>query len=132
MALSRIWLASPLSHVSLKITEIGGPVFIAVDGIDGAGKTTLVRRPASKLADLKQVVTKEPTDNSEWGRALRHSASRGRMPRAREIEYFHKDRVHHLLTLIKPALAEGRFVICDRYVDSTLAFQGKSPADADK
>jgi dTMP kinase len=48
------------------------------------------------------------------------------------LEYFHKDRLNHLETEIKPALAELRLVICDRYVDSTLAFQAKSPADADK
>ena len=107
-------------------------MFIAVDGIDGAGKTTLVRRLKKSFADLDPLVTKEPTDKSEWGKALRDSAVRGRMPRDQEIEFFHKDRVHHLDTEIRPALAAGRLVICDRYVDSTLAFQGESPADAER
>jgi dTMP kinase len=107
-------------------------VFIAVDGIDGAGKTTLVRLLARHLSDLKPLVTKEPTDKSEWGRALRDSALRSRMPREREIEFFHKDRINHLSTEIKPALAAKRLVICDRYVDSTLAFQARTPAEADR
>ncbi len=109
----------------------GTRVFIVVDGIDGAGKTTLVQQLATQFAGLDPVVTKEPTDASEWGRALRSSATRGRMACDQEIEYFHKDRLHHLRTLVKPALAAQRLVICDRYVDSTLAFQGRSPADAD-
>lgn len=107
-------------------------MFIAVDGIDGAGKTTLVRRLAKQFTRLNPLVTKEPTDKSEWGRALRDSALRSRLPHAKELEYFHKDRMNHLETEIKPALAEMRLVICDRYVDSTLAFQATTPADADK
>lgn len=105
-------------------------MFIAVDGIDGAGKTTLVRRLAHTFADLDTLATKEPTNTSEWGKALRNSATRGRMPGDQEVEYFHKDRIHHLNSEIGPALTAGRLVICDRYVDSTLAFQGKSPAEA--
>jgi dTMP kinase len=54
------------------------------------------------------------------------------MPREQELEYFHKDRIHHLETEIEPALSAGRVVICDRYVDSTLAFQARTPAEADK
>jgi dTMP kinase len=48
-----------------------------------------------------------------------------------ELEYFHKDRLHHIATIIRPALERGRIVITDRYVDSTLAFQANSANEAD-
>jgi dTMP kinase len=107
-------------------------MFIAVDGIDGSGKSTLVGRIAAILAPLRPLTTKEPTDASCWGRRLRASAREGRLPRATEIEYFHKDRLHHIATVIRPALESGQIVITDRYVDSTLAFQAESVDEADR
>ena len=107
-------------------------MFIAVDGIDGSGKSTLVRGIAAVLAPLDPLTTKEPTDASFWGRRLRTSAREGRLPRSTEIEYFHKDRLHHIATVIRPALERGRIVITDRYVDSTLAFQAASADEADR
>ena len=106
-------------------------MFIAVDGIDGSGKSTLVRGIAALLEPFHPLTTKEPTNTSFWGRRLRASAREGRLPRATEIEYFHKDRIHHIVNIIKPALDSGRIVITDRYVDSTLAFQACSPEEAD-
>lgn len=106
-------------------------IFIAIDGIDGSGKTTLSGQLQQLLADYEPEITKEPTAESEWGRRLRQSAVEGRLPRETEIEFFHKDRLHHIETLIRPCLEEGRIVICDRYVDSTLAFQAEGPAEAE-
>lgn len=106
-------------------------MFLVVDGIDGAGKTTLAGQLAQCLSDTDPFVTKEPTNISPWGRRLRESAVRGRLPRDEELEFFHKDRLWHLDNVIEPALAAGRAVISDRYVDSTLAFQTNSPAEAD-
>jgi dTMP kinase len=106
-------------------------MFIAVDGIDGSGKSTLVRGIAALLEPFRPLTTKEPTDASFWGRRLRASAREGRLPRATEIEYFHKDRLQHIANVIRPALESGRIVITDRYVDSTLAFQARSPEEAD-
>lgn len=105
-------------------------LFIAVDGIDGSGKTTLVNQLADLLQPFDPIVTKEPTSSSKWGRLLRDSASSGRLPRATEIEYFHLDRIYHLEHVIIPMLKRGRAVITDRYVDSTLAFQAESPKEA--
>ncbi len=105
-------------------------MFIAVDGIDGSGKSTLVRGLAAVLGPFDPLTTKEPTDRSFWGQRLRASAHEGRLPRTTESEYFHKDRLHHIETVIKPALRQGRIVITDRYVDSTLAFQACSPEEA--
>lgn len=110
----------------------GRPMFIAVDGIDGAGKTTLVRQLEELLHPLGVVVTKEPTDESKWGQIVRAAASNGRLPRDEEITYFHKDRLHHIEAVIRPALEQGKTVISDRYVDSMLAFQADSPEQADE
>lgn len=108
------------------------PIFIAIDGIDGSGKTTLSSNLNALLADYDPELTKEPTADSEWGRRLRLSATEGRLPREVEIDYFHKDRLHHIIHCIKPRLDEGRVVICDRYVDSTLAFQARDEDEADR
>lgn len=110
----------------------GTKMFIAVDGIDGAGKTTLVGQLAEILSPLDPVITKEPTNNSRWGQSLRRTALQGRHAREKEIEYFHKDRIKHLRDVIRPALKAGRPVISDRYVDSTLAYQAETPEEADK
>lgn len=107
-------------------------MFIAVDGIDGAGKTTLVAGLAAWLAPLDPLVTKEPTDRSEWGRRIRSTAASHRLPPEEELELFRRDRAFHSREVIGPALAAGRWVLTDRYVDSTLAFQAATPADADR
>lgn len=106
-------------------------MFITIDGIDGAGKTTLANELANLLRSLNPISTKEPTDDSEWGVRLQQAASRERFDRQTEIEYFHKDRLFHIEQVIRPAIAQGRLVISDRYVDSTLAFQGETPEDAE-
>jgi dTMP kinase len=107
-------------------------MFIAVDGIDGAGKTTLVSQLVELFGPEIAVATKEPTNSSSWGQRLRASAVLGRLSRAEEIEYFHLDRQHHIETVIQPAIDAGRVVISDRYVDSTLAFQAETPAEAEQ
>ncbi len=106
-------------------------MLIVIDGIDGAGKTTLAETLAQFLVSQDPLLEKEPTENSEWGRRLKESAELGRLSRADELEYFHKDRLHHLSTVVTPALQSGRIVIMDRYVDSTLAYQSSSPEEAE-
>lgn len=105
--------------------------FIAIDGIDGAGKTTLCAQLQMLLAPYDPVVTKEPTAESPWGQQLRDAAKNGRLPRDVELELFHKDRLYHIKHVIEPYLAAGNIVICDRYVDSTLAFQAHDASEAD-
>ncbi len=106
-------------------------IFIAVDGIDGSGKTTLCGELFAILAPFDPIIRKEPTSDSEWGRKLRAAASSGRLPSAVELDYFHRDRLHHIENFILPHLRDGKAVICDRYVDSTLAFQADTPDQAD-
>lgn len=106
-------------------------MFIVVDGIDGAGKTTLVGQLSNVFSAHDPLVTKEPTDDSPWAKAIRNSAERGRLTVEEEIHLFHNDRLFHIESEIMPALKAERPVICDRYVDSTLAFQCSSPSEAD-
>lgn len=100
-------------------------ILIAVEGIDGAGKTTQVARLAETLTSLGEhvVTSKEPT-NGVHGRRIRASATAGRLPLADELEVFIQDRREHLDQFILPALARGLVVILDRYFYSTIAYQG--------
>lgn len=105
-------------------------ILIAFDGIDGAGKTTQVRRLESALVGIGEtvIVSKEPTDG-EWGQKLRDSALTGRMPFDEELDAFICDRQDHLKRKIIPALEAGSIVILDRYFYSTIAYQGILVAD---
>src|SRR4051794_15210691 len=103
---------------------------IAVEGIDGAGKTTQVERLAKFLAERKMPVvhSKEPTD-SVWGQKIRQSASQGRLTLEEEVEAFARDRGEHVAQVIGPALARGDIVLLDRYFYSNIAYQGSRGAD---
>lgn len=100
-------------------------ILIAIDGIDGAGKTTQVHmlKDAFERIGETVVVSKEPT-NGEWGQQLRDSALKGRLPFDEELNLFIRDRQDHLANKIIPALQSGSIVILDRYFYSTIAYQG--------
>lgn len=100
-------------------------VFITFEGPDGSGKTTQVERLASALADRDPLVVREPggTELGERIRDLLLHRPEGMSPEA-EMYLFMAARAELLETRIKPALAEGRVVIDDRYHDSTIAYQG--------
>jgi dTMP kinase len=107
------------------------PGFLLVlEGIDGAGKSTLGRRLAAhaQARGLTTVVSREPTDGPH-GTALRQSAKTGRLSLAEELDLFLQDRAEHAATLIQPALARGELVILDRYYFSSAAYQGARGAD---
>ncbi|HTD67074.1 MAG TPA: dTMP kinase, partial [Candidatus Limnocylindria bacterium] len=103
---------------------------IAIEGIDGAGKTTQARLLQERLAarQLATIGTKEPT-NGPWGRVLRESAQTGRLSIEDEVETFIKDRREHVADKIMPALRDGTIVIVDRYYFSTAAYQGARGLD---
>ncbi len=105
-------------------------ILVAVEGIDGAGKTTQVGllRDALVRAGEEPVISKEPT-GGKWGRLIKESATTGRMSPVEELEAFVKDRTEHFETLIDPALLEGRIVILDRYFYSSIAYQGSRGAN---
>jgi dTMP kinase len=101
-------------------------VFIAFEGGDGAGKSTQARLLRVYLEELGHtvVVTREP-GGTAFGRTVRELVLHGDhvAPRA-EALLFAADRAHHVETLIRPALERGEVVITDRYMDSSIAYQG--------
>jgi dTMP kinase len=100
-------------------------VFICLEGLDGCGKSTQARNLAVWLKSIgKEVVsTAEPT-NGPIGKLLRKIISgRISVPPLAEAMLFAADRCYHLEETIKPALNEGKVVVCERYVYSSLAYQ---------
>jgi dTMP kinase len=105
-------------------------ILIAVEGIDGAGKTTQVNlfREALERAGEIPVASKEPT-NGPWGKIIKESASSGRLSPDAELNAFLNDRTEHVSSLVNPALEQGQIVILDRYFYSSIAYQGSRGAD---
>ncbi len=98
--------------------------FIVIEGIDGSGKTTLAKR----LAGSRDVwLTAEPT-KGKLGSMLR-SGELGEIPPAAEALLFAADRAVHTAE-IDSELEKGRWVICDRYAGSTVAYQSASMGDS--
>ena len=101
-------------------------LFIALEGGDGAGKSTQGRLLRVWLEGLGHtvVMTREP-GGTDFGRTVRELVLHGDhvAPRA-EALLFAADRAHHVETLIRPALRRGEVVITDRYMDSSIAYQG--------
>jgi len=103
-------------------------VFVTLEGIEGSGKTTLMPAAVDCLKSLGRdcVVTREP-GGTAIGRAVREillsSANRSMDPMA-ELLLYMADRAQHLAEIVRPALAQGKAVICDRYYDATVAYQG--------
>jgi dTMP kinase len=101
--------------------------FITFEGIDGSGKSTQLRLLAGDLRQkgLDIITTCEP-GGTPLGRRLREAfleTEEDVAPMA-ELLLFAADRAQHVEFLVKPALAENRIVISDRYADATLAYQG--------
>jgi len=107
-------------------------LFICIEGIDGSGKTTQARRLVKSLRQkgFDAVYTTEPS-SGRVGRLIRRYVldREKRMPIALEALLFAADRVEHVETEIKPLLEKGKVVVCDRYVYSTLAYQGAAGLD---
>ena len=98
-------------------------MFITFEGIDGSGKTTQLRRVASRFDH--PVLTKEPggTPTADRIRAILLDPVSKLDPVA-EVLLFAASRHQHVVEVIKPALDAGRVVLCDRFTDATLAYQG--------
>ena len=109
--------------------------FVTLEGGEGAGKTTQARRLAERLRDLghEPVVTREPggSPGAEAIRGLLLSGGARKQGPLAETMLFYAARQDHLATVIRPALAAGRWVICDRFSDSTRAYQGAGGGVAD-
>ena len=101
-------------------------MFCTFEGIDGSGKTTVMNAVADRLrqAGRSLWVTREP-GGSPLGQRLRSMLLDKEMPLSQraELMLFLADRAEHV-EMIRHALAEQKMVLCDRYTDSTLAYQG--------
>ena len=107
---------------------VGRGLFVAFEGGDGAGKSTQADLLARWLSDQGQEVvrTREP-GGTPLGRSLRELVLHGEdgsvAPRA-EALIFAADRAQHVATVVRPALDRGAVVVTDRYLDSSVAYQG--------
>lgn len=107
--------------------------FLSLEGGEGVGKSTQVRRLAQALEDrgLHVVVTREPggTEGAEAIRALLMQGAVNRWSAHAEALLFAAARADHVEKLVRPMVEAGSWVICDRYIDSTRAYQGAQDID---
>jgi dTMP kinase len=103
-------------------------LFLTFEGIEGSGKTTQIAMLSERIGacGVPCLVTREP-GGTPLGRALRKvllDADGESIVPAAEMALYVADRAQHLVEVLEPALASGRVVLCDRYLDATLAYQG--------
>jgi dTMP kinase len=102
--------------------------FIVIEGLDGSGKTTQAKLLVSKLRQNHHAIyTAEPSEG-QIGKFIRKSILYGetRPPTSVEALLFAADRIEHVRNEINPALEEGALVVSDRYLYSSLAYQGSA------
>lgn len=109
--------------------------FISFEGGEGTGKTTQINMLADYLIDKGQhvIVTREPggTESAEAIRALLLHGSADRWNKQSEALLFAAARADHVAKLINPALAAGKWVLTDRFIDSSRAYQSAASGLAD-
>jgi dTMP kinase len=103
-------------------------MFISLEGIEGCGKTTQINHLKDFIEKKGQacVVTREPGGTAIGGdirSILLNPANNNLVPKA-ELLLYMADRAQHIAALIKPALAQNKVVLCDRYFDATVVYQG--------
>lgn len=101
------------------------PNFITIEGVDGAGKSTHVEKLVRQLRGMgfDVVHTREP-GGTDFGENIRQIALNAPMSPRTETMLMFTARNQHLEQVIRPALAQGKIVVCDRFTDSTWAYQG--------
>ena len=109
------------------MTQKRGMAFLVFEGIDGAGKSTLIESLKKELVEKNQqvVLTREPGGTplgEELRKLLLQLDGDSPVPRA-ELLLYEAIRAQHVEKVIKPALKAKKWVLCDRYTPSTLAFQ---------
>ena len=102
--------------------------FVVIEGLDGSGKTTQAKLLVKKMQKSHQpMFTAEPS-HGKIGRLIRNQIlySETRSPTTLEALLFAADRIDHIQKEVLPALEKGHLVICDRYLYSSLAYQGSA------
>lgn len=101
-------------------------MFITFEGPEGAGKSTQLARLAGRLreADREVVMTREPGGGSLGPTIRALLLEREDVPPLAELFLFLADRAAHVQNVVRPALARGALVLCDRHADSTVVYQG--------
>ena len=103
-------------------------MFITLEGIEGSGKTTQIKNIVNFLEKQGRqcVTTREPggTVIGEKIRAILLSPENKELHSMAELLLYMADRAQHIHSLVKPSLANGKTVLCDRYFDATLVYQG--------
>jgi dTMP kinase len=103
-------------------------MFISLEGIEGCGKTTQIRQLSIYLEEKghPHIVTREPggTAIGEKIRSILLDPASKDLVATAELLLYMADRAQHINKLIKPCLAEGKIVVCDRYFDATVVYQG--------
>jgi dTMP kinase len=112
----------------MSTTETARGLFLTFEGMDGSGKTTQVRRLATRLQreGFEVLETAEPGGTpigTQIRRILLDAANQALSPTAELLLYF-ASRAQNVDELILPALREGKIVLADRFTDSTMAYQG--------
>src|SRR6185312_14565033 len=103
-------------------------IFITFEGLDGCGKTTQLARLAEALSarSLEVLATREPGGSAigERIRSILLDSRTAGLSSYAELSLMFADRAQHVEEVIQPALKMGKIVLCDRYTDSTEAYQG--------
>ncbi|MBF7020726.1 dTMP kinase [Staphylococcus sp. 18_1_E_LY] len=99
--------------------------FITFEGPEGSGKTTVLQQVASKLqGEFETIVTREPGGVTTGEQIREILLEGGDMDERTEALLFAASRREHLVGKVIPSLDQGKVVLCDRYIDSSLAYQG--------
>jgi dTMP kinase len=124
----RVSKPEPLALVPKLKRPPSNGLFVAFEGVEGAGKGTQIRLAKEWLESqgLEVLVTREPggTPVGEELRRMLLAHDTGHIEPKTEALLFAAARAQHVASVIRPSLAEGKVVICDRYIDSSVAYQG--------
>lgn len=108
-------------------------IFLVIEGLDGSGKTTQAVLLAKKLYKTHNAIFTAEPSRGKIGTFIRDAClyEQKRLPTEAEALMFAADRIEHIQNEVNPALEQGKLVICDRYIYSSLAYQGSAGLSLD-